>query len=141
MALAAHQLRRQAELVAEGAGEGLVRAVAGVQRHRQDVASAGGQLAGRLGQSAAADRAHHRPAGGHAEQPAQMEPRHAGGLGDRVERDLRPELVLDEPNRPLDRRHPRFPSAFAGTLPMAEAVRLIAVAPGAGQSAPSAATR
>jgi hypothetical protein len=67
MALHAHGLRRQVELIAERAGEGFVRGIAGIERHGQDIGGAGGETSCGLGQAPAAHVAHHRPTGRLAE--------------------------------------------------------------------------
>ena len=59
-ALRAHGFRRQAELIAERTGEGLMRSIAGVERDSQDVGRAGGEASCGLGQPPAAHIAHHR---------------------------------------------------------------------------------
>ena len=74
----ANHLRRDAEMVAERAGEGFVRAVVGIQREAENVGRAGGERARRFAQPARAHIAHHRKAGRGGERPHQMEARDAG---------------------------------------------------------------
>ena len=119
-AAGAHGCGCRAELVAEGAGEGFVRAVAGVERHRENVGRAAGQRACRLGQAPAADVAHDRGSRGVAEAH-QLEARHAGDLGDVVQPDVFGKVALDEPQGLVDGVH------GAGIGPAADA-RLIGIA-------------
>ncbi len=127
--LRAHQFRRGAELVAEGAGEGLMRVVAGVERDREDVGRASGELARRLGQAARAHVAHHGTAGGRAEGPRHVKARHAAALRDIVERDRFRQMTFDEPQRFLGRVHgaPR-PRIGAAMVPALCAASLIEIA-------------
>ena len=98
-------LGREAELIAERPAEGFVRAVARLERHRQDVIGAVRQRLRRLGQAAPPHIAHHRPVGRRAEQPRQSEARLAGDIGDVVQRDGAGIVAFDVPKRFCDGIH------------------------------------
>src|SRR5262249_6427358 len=72
VALRAHDLRRQAALIAEGTGEGFVRAIAGIECYHQYVRRAGGEPTCGLRQTASAYMAHHRLPGRNAERTQQV---------------------------------------------------------------------
>ena len=79
MALGANGFGGEPELIAERPGECLVRPVARLERHRQDVGRAGRERLGGLGQAAAAHIAHRRMSGHRAEGPRHVEARDAAG--------------------------------------------------------------
>jgi hypothetical protein len=82
-----------------------VGAVAGVQRHGEDLRRAGRQRPCGLGETARADVAHDRPAGDLAEGADHVVARQARHLGDVVEADVLQQVALDEPDRSLDGIH------------------------------------
>ncbi len=117
MALRADGFGSPAELVAEGTGKGLVRTIAGIESHGQDIRRPGRKPPGRLGQAAAAQIADDRAAGRRAENPHELVARDARELCDRLQRNILGELALDEPERLADRVHESVPSRAAATMP------------------------
>jgi hypothetical protein len=105
MALGANAFGREPELIAERPGECLVRPVARLERHRQDVGGTGGERLRGFGQAAAAHVAHRRMAGHRAEGPRHVEAGDAAGVRDLLERDVAREVAFDEPERFSDGIH------------------------------------
>ena len=97
--------RRHAELLAERPRECLVRVVARIDGHAEDVARTVRQSLRRLRKSAAAHIAHHRQPGRGAECTQQVMPGHAGARCDVRQRNIQPEMALDVPERFFDRAH------------------------------------
>ena len=75
-------------MVAEGAGEGFMRSVAGVERQAEDVGHAESENAGRLRQPPGAGIAHQRLAGCQREGAGEVGRRDAGAVGDGLQRGL-----------------------------------------------------
>ena len=78
----ADRFGRDAEMVAERAGEGFVGAVVRIQRQAENIGRAGGKRARRLAQTASPHIAHHRKPGRGTERPHQMKARDAADAGD-----------------------------------------------------------
>ena len=101
----ADRFGRDAEMVAERAGECFVRAVIRIQRDLEDVGRAARERARRLGEAAGAHIAHHRKPGRGGERPHHVEARDAGDGRDLVERQRLGEMAFDEPERLLGGIH------------------------------------
>jgi hypothetical protein len=86
------------ELLAEGAGECLMRAIAGVERHAENVRRPFGQHPGRLGQAAAADVGRDGIAGGEGKDARQVRTRNAGVRRHLIQRQRIPKSGLDHPD-------------------------------------------
>ena len=87
----------QAELLTERAGEGFVRAIARIERDRQDVRRSADERSGGQAQAARAHIRRKRAPGGHAERPRQMKPRDPHHAGDGFERQVAAQVALDVP--------------------------------------------
>src|SRR5262249_6639536 len=98
-AFVAQLLRRDAELLAEGASEGLVRTILGGERDIEDVARAARQCPRRLAQSPRAEVAHGRLTEGGVEGVGEVMARDAANRGDLVQGDRVAIMAFDEPER------------------------------------------
>ena len=92
---------RNAEMVAERAGEGFVGAVVRIQREAENVGRTGGQFARRLAEPAGTHIAHDRKSRGRRERPHHVEARDAADRGDLIERQRPGEMAFDVPERLL----------------------------------------
>ena len=101
----AHLLRRDAEMVAERAGECFVGAIIRVQRQGEDIGCTLGQRARRLGEATSAHIAHHGHAGRFRKRPHHVEARDTSDGCDLVKRQAISQMALDVPQRFLGRVH------------------------------------
>ena len=98
-AFAAQLFGRQPELLAKRPRECFVGAVPRLERDRQDVGRAVGELPRGFGQPPCADIAHDGLVQRIAEGPRHVEPRYAGSRGDIVEGYVLAEVAFDIPER------------------------------------------
>ena len=105
MALRANSLRRHAELLAERPRECLVRAVARLERHTENVRRTVGKGPRGFGQAPAAQVAHDRLTQRAMEDAREVIARHPGDTRDVVETYALAEMTLDEPKRLVDGIH------------------------------------
>jgi hypothetical protein len=95
-------------MIAERAGEGLVRPVAPIERDGENVRGAGRERTRRLAETPRADILHDRAARRLAEGATEMEARDADRRRDFFEIDLSGEVALDIPERVADGVHGCF---------------------------------
>jgi hypothetical protein len=93
----AQGFRGVAELVAEGAGQRLMRAIARGQRHMEQVFCPARHQPGRLGQAAAAQIGARRHARGQGKAADQLKPRQAAKPGRLVKGGRLKQVALKEP--------------------------------------------
>ena len=95
------QFGRDAEMVAERAGECFVRAVIRIQRQAENVRRARRQRARCVAEAAGANIAHDRKSGRSGKRPHHVEARDTADRGDLVERQRPGKMALDIPERLL----------------------------------------
>lgn len=100
-----HGFGRGAKLIAEGARERFVGAVAVRERDGEDVRRAVGERTCGFRQAPGARVLHHGLTEQQHEQARQMEPRHASDAGNLVHREIALEMGFDIPDRLLDGVH------------------------------------
>jgi hypothetical protein len=84
-------------VLTECAREGFVRAVAGFERHGENVRRAVDELSGCVTQATGTDVGRERTPDGHAEGTGDVESRHPDGLGDYLERQVSAQVAFDVP--------------------------------------------